>query len=494
MKAVAELEALCQRHRLRRDYPEAVMREVEAITRAPGIDDPELLDLTGGAFVTIDNDDSRDLDQAMLLERTEGGYRIDYALADASYYVRPGTALFDEALLRGATYYLPAFSVPMLPPELSEGLVSLNEERTRRAFVIRMHLDARAEPTRTEFVRARMRSRRKLTYAGVQRYYEGDRTLDGEGFTETLDLLAEVGTTRIRAKEARGVAEYDRLETEIGISKSEGGFTIEARPRNDTEKYNEQISLLCNMEGARFLRDRSAAHVQPIYRVHGSPPTSRIRDLAERIEELIEVRHLDPRVWRWEPETETIGEYLGRLPDDNGVARAIHRQAVVVNNPSLFSSEVGPHYGIGADEYSRFSSPMREIVGIYTHKEALEKIAGEGVVDPELRDLVIEAGNRARALQNQIDKEAKLLVIDQVLRGDLDRAPTDRPARSGHVLGVSQTKIYVELDDPPLEVKVYLEDLGLAFSPQRFALGDRIRLVVAGFDPARSRWTFSLVG
>jgi ribonuclease R len=441
----------------------------------------------------------------MFIEREGSGYRIDYALADASHYVRPGSALFAEALERGASYYLPGFSIPMLPRELSEDLVSLNEGQRRRAFLVRMHLDASAESTGTEFLRVFMRSRRKLTYAGVQEYYEGDRTLGEEAFTETLDLLAEIGKKRILAKEERGVTEYDRLETEVGLTGDQQDFTISARPRNDVEKYNEQVSLLCNMEGARYLRGRNPEHVQPIYRVHQSPPESRVRDFAERIAELVRVRKLDESVWRWDPKSETIGDYLGRIPEDGGIARAIHRQAVVINNPSRFSSEVGPHYGIGADEYSRFSSPMREIVGIYTHKEALEKMDGDGNVDPDLRDRVIEAGNQAKAMQNLLDKEAKLLVIDQVLHGDLHRAKADRPIRKGHVLGVSQDKIYVELDDPPLEVKVYLEDVGGTLSATReraallasdavaFAIGDPIRLRVDRFDRERKRWSFDLL-
>jgi ribonuclease R len=498
-----KLEDLCARHDLRLDYPQTVLREVDAILDAGGIDDPALIDLEASAFITIDNDDSRDLDQAMYIAREERGYRIDYALADAAHYVRPGSALFEEALLRGASYYLPGFSVPMLPRALSEDLVSLNEEKRRRAFVVRMHLDEGAEPVRTELFRARIRSRRKLSYAGVQRYYEGDPSLAKRDFTETLDLLAEVGRKRIRAKEERGVAEYDRLETEIGLTEDEARFTISARPRNDAEKYNEQISLLCNIEGARYLRDASPEHVQPIFRVHLEPPESRVRDFAERIAELVRVRGLDRR-WRWDPNTETIGDYLARLPNDSRLTRAIHRQAVVINNPSRFSSEAGPHYGIGAEGYSRFSSPMREIVGIYTHQEAIEKLAGGGTTDPELRDRVIDAGNRAKATQNLIDKEARLLVIDQVLHADLHVRREERPIRRGIVLGVSHDKIYVELDDPPLEVKVYLEDLGRRLSATRersalegpsgiaFAVGDAIRLRVDRYDPARKRWSFDV--
>jgi len=107
------------------EHPEACLQEAQAWVDDPGFSDPALTDWTSVPFVTIDNADSRDLDQALHIERTDTGYRLRYALADAAYYVRPGSALFSEALRRGTTYYTPLIAAPMLPRSLSEGLLSL---------------------------------------------------------------------------------------------------------------------------------------------------------------------------------------------------------------------------------------------------------------------------------------------------------------------------------------------------------------------------------
>jgi ribonuclease R len=147
------------------DFPEDMLREVEAFVAQPGIDDPSLADHEGTPFVTIDAATSRDLDQAVHVAREADGYLVAYAIADASHYVRPGSALFREAMRRGATYYLPGLSVPMLPRALSEGLVSLNPDGPRRALVFLHRLDARAEILSTELVRARIRSRAKLSFS-----------------------------------------------------------------------------------------------------------------------------------------------------------------------------------------------------------------------------------------------------------------------------------------------------------------------------------------
>src|SRR5215212_373325 len=122
-------------HDLPQGFPPEVEAEVDGFLAAPGLDDPALADRTALAFVTIDGPGTRDLDQAVHVEDTGAGFHLRYAIADASYYVRPGTALFEEALARGASFYLPGASVPMLPRALSEGLISLGPDVVRRALI-----------------------------------------------------------------------------------------------------------------------------------------------------------------------------------------------------------------------------------------------------------------------------------------------------------------------------------------------------------------------
>lgn len=111
-----------------KDFPIAVEEQVQELLKLPSpTEDKDLKNLLHLPFVTIDNQDSRDLDQALYISRVDGGYNILYALADASYYAPPGSPLFKEALKRGTSYYLPGLCIPMMPKELSEGLISLNE-------------------------------------------------------------------------------------------------------------------------------------------------------------------------------------------------------------------------------------------------------------------------------------------------------------------------------------------------------------------------------
>eukprot|EP00727_Mastigamoeba_balamuthi_P002875 m51a1_g12585 hypothetical protein (287) ;mRNA; f:21-938 len=121
--------------------------------------------------------------------------------------------------------------------------------------------------------------------------------------------------------------------------------------------------------------------------------------------------------------------------------------------------EPGPHFGVGAEVYARFSSPMREIEGTWLHRELVELLGIEKEhADVRLRASVVESARAARRLQGQLTKDANRLAIDAVFAGDLAWPPAARPVRRGTVLGIGRDKqrVYVELDNPPVEVKMYL--------------------------------------
>lgn len=500
-------------------YPTQVQAEVAALAAAPGIDEETLADLRSLPFVTIDNHDARDLDQALHIARDGAGYRVWYAIADASHFVRPGTALFDDSLARGSSYYLPGLAVPMLPRSLSEGIVSLNPRVDRRALVFDMRLGADGSCHTTRLVRARIRSVRKLSYRMVQRLWDdpGGSPLRQAEFVAALRLLAEVGELRVGAARRRHIVAYHRHETMVRFDGERGGFSVLGRERLPVERCNEQISLLCNIEGARLLlAARRAEHVQPIFRVHPAPSPEALVRLGNLIAAIARTHGLDPARWSWRPNgDEPLADYLERLPRrgaDAAITRTVERQVLLANQRSSFDPVPGPHYGVGAAVYARCSAPMREIVGVFTHKEVLEAL-GEppqpDAADVALRDLVVAAGNRAKERQRGLTKAANRLVLDWLFEADMARAPAQRPTMKGTVLGATPSRLYLQLDQPPVEVKVHLEDLAARSGGQwRLAddevsiaspeaatpirLGDRVRVRVAGLDTVKDRWTFDL--
>ena len=506
------------------------MAETAKIVADPGIDDPALIDLTDLPFVTIDEVHSRDLDQALFIERREAGsvapgYIVWYAIADPAWCVRPGTALFDEALRRGATYYLPGLVIPMLPRELSEDIVSLNPRVDRRALVFEVQLDADGRVDHTLIHRARVRSRIKTSYDAVQALYDGAEPgitseLRGisERVAESLRLLAEVGGLRLALAESRNVVALRRTEIAVSLAGHEGlRFVAMADPRHDVERYNEQISLLCNVEGARFLLQGDDADdgVEPIYRVHQSPSDERLDQLADQIAALVRIHRLDEDQWGWRRGRGSLAAYLKSLPESGPHARlasSIHRQVMMVGGRSQFAIVPGVHYGVGAEIYGRFTAPMREIVGVYEHKETWEKLAGGGASDDaRLRDQVVEAANRSRQTQRELDREVNRRVLDQLFGDDLGMPLEDRPRRRGTVLGISRSKVHVGLDEPPIDIKVYIHHLqsqrggriaqgrdqmtlrDLSNGHQLQVVGQAVDVRALGRDTQRDRWRLELL-
>ncbi len=454
------------------DFPAPVLAEVDAYLADPGIDDAALEDLTSFAFVTIDGPGTRDLDQAVYVEETEGGYDLLYAIADASYYVRPGSALFEEAVRRGASYYLPGLSVPMLPRPLSENLVSLVADEARRALVFDVGFDATGSVTGLTLTRARVRSRAKLSFGGVQAYLDDLGTppravLDDDDIAASLRAISRLGALRARHPDRADMVRYRRVETSVRL-RPDGTLAVDAAPRPPIELANEQISILCNALGARYLLGGPPELVQPIYRVHEPPDEAKVAAFERLVGIVARQRGLpdDPWLYRQAADMGLAG-YLEKLPStgpEGRVARALHRQAMLLNGRSRFDAEARGHFGVGEQVYSRFTAPMREMVGVQCHAQAIDRINGQSprsrAEDEAIRARVIEAGNCAKDLQRRLDREIDAMIVAAVLEPDLALPFELRPRRRGTVVGLVPSKVHVLLDDPPIDVRVPLYEQG----------------------------------
>lgn len=477
----------------------------------PGLDDPTLTDWTSLPFVTIDNPDSRDLDQALLIEQTASGYRVRYALADAAYYIRPDSALFKEALRRGTTYYTPLLAAAMLPVELSEGLVSLNPLVNRRALVFDMHVNNDGSVHKTTIERAKICSHAKLNYAGVQDWLDSN-TAPVEPYESSLLLLRELGNKLIDASELRGVVKFDRTETQIKIESNPAQFKLSVRNRYDTERYNEQISLMCNMQGAEMLLVLQGASnvLQAIFRVHDAPLRKSLNGLRDTIDQFSHLQD-EPDLWRWHKD-QSLSDYLDQLPGSEHYkrrVRSIQRQIMQAQRGSTYEPEASEHHALKAASYARFSSPMREVVGIFTHKELLEALGADATdnhVDEKLRDSVIEAATMARSKQRQLDKKIELAALQHEFSTELISGKFK--THTGTIMGMRKDRLYVSLDDTALDIKLYKDDLNAVLGTEytiskavatpssdkkpSWQLGDFVALKLLHYDKERVRFVFSI--
>ncbi len=226
------------------EFPESALREAETAAEETPLPAADLTDIE---FVTIDPASSRDLDQALHLSRRDGGYRVRYAIADVAAYVRPGGSLEAETWTRGQTIYLPDGRIPLHPPVLSEDAVSLFPDVDRAAVVWTIDLDADGAITAVALGRARVRSRAKLDYAGVQA--EVDAGTAGEPYA----LLPELGTLLARRAADRGAVNLPLPEQEL--EPDGAGWRLVLRAPLAVEEHNAQISLLTGMAAAGLMLD-----------------------------------------------------------------------------------------------------------------------------------------------------------------------------------------------------------------------------------------------
>ncbi len=227
-------------------FPADVLTEVAAVVAAGPAG--TRLDATDLPFVTIDPEGSRDLDQALHLERRGAGFRLRYAIADVAAWVRPGGAIDAEARRRVVTLYAPDGRTPLHPAELSEGSASLLPGQDAPALLWQIDLDQAGEPTDVQVRRALVRSRAQLTYVGAQ------RALDDGTAAETLVLLREVGRLRQAAEIARGGLTLPVPEQVVEVDAA-GTWTLSSRATLPVEEWNAQISLLTGTCAARLMLD-----------------------------------------------------------------------------------------------------------------------------------------------------------------------------------------------------------------------------------------------
>jgi ribonuclease R len=367
----------------------------------------------------------------------------------------------------------------MLPRELSDNLVSLGPAVDRRALVFDVLLDATGSVTGFELHRARVHSRAKLSFGAVQQYLGSSRKLEAPrgkgagdrpadpGVAPSLHAIAELGELRARHPDRADMVRYRRVETTVRL-KADGTLQVDAAPRLAIESANEQISILCNALGARYLMGGPPELVQPIYRVHEPPEEARVAAFERLVALVAAQRGLPDDPWLYRRAADMgLGGYLEKLPSTgaNGrVARALHRQAMLLNGRSRFDASARGHFGVGEQIYSRFTAPMREMVGVQCHAQAIDRMVGHSPrtreQDEGIRARVIDAGNRAKDLQRRLDREIDAAIIAAVLAPDLTLAFDDRPRRLGTIVGLVSSRVHVLLDDPPIDLRVPLFEQG----------------------------------
>ncbi len=366
-------ESAIARFDLPSEFAAAALREAQAF--GAEVDPREAQrrrDLRDLPLVTIDGEDARDFDDAVYAEPHREGFRLIVAIADVSHYVRPGTALDQDAQERGTSVYFPTRVLPMLPTALSDHLCSLAPRVDRLCFAADMIVTRNGALKHAEFYPAVMRSAARLTYGLAQQALFDGRPAAREQLGELLPRLAilvDVYRVLHKARTRRGALDFDAAEAEFVIDDSERVRGIELRARNDAHRLIEECMILANVAVAQAL---SHAHVPTLYRVHGQPEDEKL----ERLNSTLRALGMEARL----PKTVTTRDLqaIARRVADPAERAFVETLLVRSLQQAVYQSTNIGHFGLALTHYAHFTSPIRRYPDLVVHRTLKALIGAQG--------------------------------------------------------------------------------------------------------------------
>ncbi len=476
------VEVAIHGHALPHVFPEAVLAEAAAIDMVVGENEHgDRQDIRKLPLVTIDGEDAKDFDDAVYAEPVKGGFRLIVAIADVSHYVKPGTALDDEAVLRSTSVYFPGFVVPMLPETLSNGICSLRPKVDRLCFVCDMRVNHEGEVTKSIFYPAVMRSHARLTYTQVWGAIgEDDPDAIGQvgSLMPQLQHLHQLFQLLAKARAKRGAIEFESGEVKFVIGPA--GEVVQAGMvlRNDAHKLIEECMIAANVEAAKLLMSK---RIPAPYRIHERPPESRYADLLEFLTEfklrLPPWNEVQPR------------DYTALLRKVRTRPEAALIESVMLRSQSLavYSPVNVGHFGLALEAYAHFTSPIRRYPDLLVHRALRHVLSGgkEGDHHHSQHEMGLmalacsERERRATEAEREVDERMRCAWMEQHVGGEFD----------GVIAGVTNFGLFIELNESKVSGLVHVTQLPsdyYHFDPVRKTLaGERKGLSFRLGDPAR---------
>ncbi|HTP30333.1 MAG TPA: VacB/RNase II family 3'-5' exoribonuclease, partial [Anaeromyxobacteraceae bacterium] len=430
-------------------------------------------------------------------------YRAVVAIADVAHYVRAGSALDAEALRRGTSVYFPGHVLPMLPERLSNGICSLNPGVDRLCMVADLVIDARGEPVRSEFYPAVMRSAARCTYSEVARLLDGDKSSRLEPLRADFEVMADLQARLATMRARRGAIDFDLPESKIVLGEHREVLAIERRPRNRAHRIVEELMLAANEAVARHFGHRE---LPTIYRVHGLPDEEKLdafRKLAKTQGFEVPPGPLGP-------------SQLNTLLDafeGNAQQRALNQLLLRAMMQAVYSSENIGHYGLAAEEYLHFTSPIRRYPDLIVHRllkgewgEAGEAEvprrrgrSSRGPSKEGLEEIAALCSERERAAM-QVEREIAAFYAALFMQSKVGER------FEGIVASVVAFGLFVEIEPWFVEGLVKVKDLAGSWeldphlhvlmekrSGRAFRVGDRVEVEVESASPARRQIDLVLV-
>jgi len=447
-----------------------------------------------GFILTMDSEGAKDLDDAVSLEKTDGGYLLGVHIADVSHYVKERTVLDRCAMARGTSVYFTDKVVPMLPTALSNRACSLNSGEKKYTLSAMISLDEEGKILGCEVYESVIVSRIRGVYSEINRVLDGEDGEMREKYKEALPTLKLMNTLYeklLDRREREGYIDFGNDDTVIILGEDGSPRQIQPALRGVSERIIEQFMLTANEAVANLLHEKE---IPCVYRIHEPPPKDKLSDFIKYAANL----GLDTReISRGEPDASAFRRLLSEA-EEKEVFDAASMTMLRAMSKAVYSPDCKPHFGLGVECYCHFTSPIRRLSDLATHRiiknvyingknpksySSLAKRAAAAATEGELR---------AEAAERRIENLYKALYMAERLGEEF----------SATVISVTQYGLFCRLENTceglipiselPGEFIFEEKTLTLRSRDRSFKIADKLTVILEEVDLIRGKLRFSI--
>jgi ribonuclease R len=459
-------------------------------------------DLRRLLIVTIDGENARDFDDAVHVRRHGNRYELLVSIADVAYYVKPDSALDQEAYNRATSVYFPDRAIPMLPEALSNGICSLNPGEDRLTKTVAIEISSKGDVIHSRFFNSVIRSRERMTYTNVRRILvdqDPECLARYRDLVDQFQLMQEVALRLYERRKARGNLDFDLPEAEILLDLQGAPENIVRAERNVAHRIIEEFMIAANEAVARHLKEKE---LPLLYRVHEGPDADGLQAIAPFLLSLgyrlpVKKEPVTPL------EIQTVLEACRGKPEEKVVNHVLLRAM----KQAHYQPENTGHFGLASTCYTHFTSPIRRYPDLIVHRVLEHALEGKKLRPNEKQDLsryLVDAGKHTSE-RERIAMDAEREMVDlKKAQFMMDKLGEEF---AGFITSLANFGFFVELEAYFVEGLVrlailtdddydYYEKEYVIKGRRRgrkFRLGDRVRVKVLRINAFRSEIDFELV-